>query len=177
MATKRCIIRRRLQVDAAHRIPDHASKCFNLHGHRYVIEADCIGPIITEGEQTGMVLDFSFLKACMTKAIYDPCDHGLILYDRDPMLAVLREDAHTTHDKYTPSEPEDTPAPDFVEGVKLLRLPYVPTAENLAMHWYTEVQKEIDIFFMDLPHDTPEVKCIRVWETPNCMAVYPATEL
>ena len=31
-------ITRRLEFDAGHRIPDHASQCRHLHGHRYAIE-------------------------------------------------------------------------------------------------------------------------------------------
>ena len=56
------LIRRRIEIDAGHRVPHHASKCCNLHGHRYVIEALCNGPLAEAGEQTGMVLDFGFLK-------------------------------------------------------------------------------------------------------------------
>ena len=39
-------ITRRLEFDAGHRIPDHASQCRHLHGHRYVIEISLSGNII-----------------------------------------------------------------------------------------------------------------------------------
>ncbi|MDP2056292.1 MAG: 6-carboxytetrahydropterin synthase, partial [Thiobacillus sp.] len=32
------LITRRLEFDAGHRIPNHASQCRHLHGHRYALE-------------------------------------------------------------------------------------------------------------------------------------------
>ena len=40
-------ITRRLEFDAGHRIPDHASQCRHLHGHRYALEVTLSGDIIT----------------------------------------------------------------------------------------------------------------------------------
>jgi hypothetical protein len=39
-------ITRRLEFDAGHRIPDHASQCRHLHGHRYALEITLSGDII-----------------------------------------------------------------------------------------------------------------------------------
>ncbi len=162
MATDKCLIRRRIEIDAAHRVPDHGSKCFNLHGHRYVIEAECVGPVISEGEQTGMVMDFGFLKACMIEVIHDPCDHGLILWEGDgDMLGMFEK-----------------PFDDGVHvGIKLLKLPYVPTAENLAMYWHERLNLAIYRFFRDREESAlaPELKAVHVWETPNCVATYPSS--
>jgi 6-pyruvoyltetrahydropterin/6-carboxytetrahydropterin synthase len=36
-------ITRRLEFDAGHRIPDHASQCRHLHGHRYALEITLSG--------------------------------------------------------------------------------------------------------------------------------------
>ena len=79
-------ITRRIECDIGHRIPDHASQCRNLHGHRYVIEATCSGSkLIGDGPSKYMVLDFSFLKDEMMKIIHKCCDHGLILSVHDPL--------------------------------------------------------------------------------------------
>src|SRR5271169_6402363 len=40
-------ITRRLEFDAGHRIPHHASLCKHLHGHRYAMEITLSGDIIT----------------------------------------------------------------------------------------------------------------------------------
>ncbi len=53
-------VTRRISIDAAHRVSTHGSKCRNLHGHRYMIEATCVaraGLLHEDGEQTDMVAD------------------------------------------------------------------------------------------------------------------------
>ena len=152
---KQFSITRRLEIDAAHRVPDHQSKCFNIHGHRYVIEATCVGDVFDEGEQKGMVMDFGFLKECMITTIHNPCDHGAIFYRADPMFISM-----------------DGTKP----GWKLYIIDSVPTAENLAKIWYGELTKEIGRFFKSrlVPIAlAPELVSITVWETPNCKATYP----
>ncbi len=148
-------ITRRIEIDAAHRVPDHKSKCFAVHGHRYVIEATCSGSLLT-GEQEGMVMDFGFLKECMMGTIHKHCDHGLILFMDDPILATIM------------------PAQNWW---KLRLINTVPTAENLARIWYIEVDNAIDRFFATPGFNTmaarPKLENITVWETPNCKATYP----
>ena len=39
-------ITRRLEFDAGHRIPHHASQCRYMHGHRYAIEITLSGEVI-----------------------------------------------------------------------------------------------------------------------------------
>jgi len=148
-------ITRRIEIDTAHRVPHHKSKCFNLHGHRYIIEVTCFG-VRLDAEQTGMVMDFGFLKECMVEAIYTPCDHGTIFWINDPMAATINHGA---------------------EGWKVVLLQEVPTAENLAKYWFGEVQDAIDHFFAEhYPQypTPPQVAYVDVWETPNCRARYPA---
>lgn len=173
MSDNQFLIARTLEIDAAHRVPDHKSKCFNIHGHRYVIDATCIGPTLS-GEQEGMVMDFGFLKQCMIDVIHDPCDHGAIFYFKDPMLRELM-----------PNWSEQ----DFVNnlhnviisgsGWKFLLIDSVPTAENLAKHWHERLQVRIDEVFESRRNDlndeqAPKLKCVDVYETPNCVASYPA---
>lgn len=150
-------ITRTIEIDAAHRVPHHASKCFTVHGHRYVIEATCEGELFNEGEQRGMVMDFGFLKECMMKAIHNPCDHGIILWAGDTDLL-----------RATRGEPWDTGKRPW----KVWVVDDVPTAENLARVWYREVGDEIHRFFHGSA-STPRLVDITVWETPNCCARYP----
>ena len=68
-------ITRFIEIDAGHRIMTHGSKCRHLHGHRYRIEAECAAKAVQpDGVQTGMVLDFGFLKEEMVEIIDRPCD-------------------------------------------------------------------------------------------------------
>ena len=152
---------REIGIDAGHRVPDHGSKCFNVHGHRYKILATMVGATL-EGEQTGMVMDFSFLKECMMNAIDAPYDHAMIWYEKDPLyFAITNSDAGRLQ-----------------QGWKNAIVDCVPTAENLAKVWFYALKNEIDIWFLahDPEAEVPELTEIRVWETPNCCAWYPATQ-
>ena len=151
-------ITRKIEIDAAHRVPDHGSKCFAIHGHRYVVEATCVGELIDEGEQKGMVMDFGFLKQCMMETIHDTCDHGIILYKNDPVLNEI----------YHPTEGTAT-------WWKVRVLDCVPTAENLAREWYWEINAAIGNFFAERGEEeyAPTLLKIRVYETPNCWADWP----
>lgn len=139
-------ITRRIEIDAAHRVPDHQSKCFNIHGHRYVIEATCEGRLAHAGAEKDMVLDFGFLKEEMVRHIHDPCDHAMIASTADPLLLQIQ------------------PACG-----KLYLIVGSPTAEVLARHWYDLLAPTIQ----RITHGRAKLACIRVYETPNCYADYP----
>lgn len=141
-------ITREIGIDAAHRVPDHASKCFNIHGHRYTIQATCTGPLASAGEQRGMVLDFGFLKDEMMAVCDATADHAIILWEGDPLLGSLRPYLG-----------------------KLVVLPVVPTAENLARYWFEQLAPRV----VERSNGIATLTRLRVWETPNCYADYPAT--
>ena len=63
-------ITRRLEFDAGHRIPDHASQCRHLHGHRYALEITLSGDTIKRDGSpvNGMVMDFGDVKAIVPSA-------------------------------------------------------------------------------------------------------------
>lgn len=157
-------ISRRIEIDAAHRVPDHGSKCFAIHGHRYVVEAVAQGPLHPTGEQKGMVMDFGFLKEIMVSVIHDQCDHGLILWEDDKEV-LERLDPPTRH---------VDPLPRWL---KLVTMRDVPTAENLARYWFNRLEAELCgwLYRHDLittAGRTVFLKELRVHETPNCVAVY-----
>lgn len=152
---------RRIEIDAAHRVPHHESKCYAVHGHRYVIEAWCVGQLFAEGEQQGMVMDFGFLKDCMMETIHDPCDHGIILWNADPLVNIIFAGEAAWGGPRSPW--------------KTRLIDTVPTAENLAQMWYKELQASICRFFAakGQADKVPELESVTVWETPNCKATYP----
>ncbi|WP_435102839.1 6-pyruvoyl trahydropterin synthase family protein [Arhodomonas sp. AD133] len=169
-------ITRRLEIDAAHRIPGHHGKCRHLHGHRYVVEATCAQEHLqSTGAQQGMIIDFAFLKEEMLELIDAPCDHGLILSVADEALLTL----------FAPGDPEQARAwfeslraevanAGFcatVEprlGGRLYVIPDPPTAEVLARHWFERLAPRVGA----RSDQAARLTAVTVWETPNCRACY-----
>ncbi len=172
-------IRRRIEIDAGHRIMTHGSKCRHLHGHRYVIEAICravSGELIGQGEQTDMVLDFGFLKQAMIEHIDAPCDHGLIVSIQDrELLAMLAPDG-IAPDGWISAIRDDVEAAGFAAtnncrlGTKLYVMLALPTAEALAEHWFNRLGPDV----LQLSDGRATLEAICVHETPNCFAEYRA---
>jgi len=159
-------IMRKIEIDAAHRVPEHGSKCSKIHGHRYVIEAHCAGELASAGEETGMVMDFSFLKDEMDKRIGTIYDHALILCANDK--AALAYDAYLR-------EPHSTLFGNYHhvfinhEHAKVVIVQHAPTAENLARVWYRELYQSV----RERTGRRAHLAKIVVWETPNCCASFP----
>ncbi|UIK01378.1 6-carboxytetrahydropterin synthase (plasmid) [Rhizobium leguminosarum] len=168
------LITREIGIDAAHRIPHHESKCHNLHGHRYKIAATCVGPLCGDGEQTGMVLDFGFLKDEMMAEIDACCDHGMMIWVDDPWIgSFLPKNASEANAAAVLRKYRDEvthAGQKLIEGPfgKTLLLASVPTAENLAKHWFDRLAPRVRF----RSHNRAHLLRVEVWETPNCMATY-----
>ncbi len=165
-------ITRQIGIDAGHRVTTHGSKCKNLHGHRYKIEATCsAGDLISSGEQEGMVLDFGFLKQAMMETIDDPYDHGMILWIDDPWLYEIFLPSADEMLKKTIAESMSTvEVAYFAKSTmgKLAIVANIPTAENLAELWFNLLVPRVVV----LSEGAAALTKIRVWETPNCYADY-----
>jgi 6-pyruvoyltetrahydropterin/6-carboxytetrahydropterin synthase len=150
--SERFQVRKEVQLDMAHRVPNHKSKCRNLHGHRYKVEAVFSGPLVVEGSSEGMVVDFGDIKNWMTELIHDRYDHGAMFYMHDPLSSVwlsLRD----------------------VHKHKIIFVDFVPTAENMAKHFFSLLDNAI----LDMDrHAGLCVDYVRVFETPTSVAIYPA---
>ncbi len=169
MTNEHHLITREIGIDAGHRVTYHGSKCKNLHGHRYTIQATCRGPLFSEGEQQGMVLDFGFLKEEMMNEIDRPCDHGTILWINDPFVTRFAgDDIQRAVDWEKGVKAKGHYCVDSVFG-KLYLLPFVPTAENLAKHWFERLLPRVAM----RTENQATLYKIKVWETPNCSAEYP----
>lgn len=168
-------VSRRIEIDAGHRIMTHHSKCRHLHGHRYVVEAECeAADLHREGGQTGMVVDFAFLKEEMLAAIDAPCDHGFIaaLADREllEMFVPAGGDAAAwmaALERQVRDAGAAAPA-EVRLGTKLYVVPFQPTAECLARHWFECLDEPVG----RRSDGRARLTAVRVWETPNCMAEY-----
>ena len=168
-------VTRRISIDAAHRVSTHGSKCRNIHGHRYVIEATCLahrGALHQDGEQTGMVIDFSFLKDEMNRLIAEPCDHGMIACLADSELLSMLAPAGIDYKKWVARLGREIDENGFcrTKDTRLETAVYVvsfqPTAERLAEHWFGRLEKPVK----EISGDYGELQRVRVWETPNCYA-------
>lgn len=113
------IITRRIEFDAAHRIPEHTSKCRNLHGHRYVLEATISGLI----HRDGMVVDFGILKTIMQAEVGNQFDHALLAYSGDELIERIR--------------------PLLPDWHKTILLPFVPSVENLVVECFSRIEKAL----------------------------------
>ncbi|MDO8606051.1 MAG: 6-carboxytetrahydropterin synthase [Phaeospirillum sp.] len=168
-------VSRRIEIDAGHRIMTHGSKCRNLHGHRYVVEVECeAGRLHEVGEQTDMVVDFGFLKDEMMRLIDGPCDHGFIAAGADDGLLALF--APATGDavewladlRAVMNRDGAALTSDTRLGTKLYVVPFQPTAECLAKHWFGLLAQPVAV----RSGGAARLVSVRVWETPNCMAEY-----
>lgn len=164
-----------IAFDAGHRIMTHGSKCRNLHGHRYQVEAICgTNQLQTSGEQEDMVLDFAFLKEDMIRLIADPCDHGFIAALADTeLLEMFTPTGLSSHDwqdglRQTVARHGAAQTSQTRLSTKLYVVPFQPTAERLARHWYELLAPAIKERTGGLVH----LIAVQVHETPNCVARY-----
>lgn len=161
------LITREIGIDMGHRVTYHGSKCRNLHGHRYTVHATCSGPLYASGEQEGMVLDFGFLKEEMMNEIDTPCDHGMCLWIEDPLLSTFTDDEGIAFARHM-IKLNGYFETNLITG-KMYIVPFVPTAENLAKHWFERLTPKI----LKRTDNQAKLEFVKVWETPNCSASYP----
>lgn len=170
-------VTRRIGIDAGHRIRTHGSKCRNLHGHRYEVEATCSAPRPhAGGEQDGMVIDFGFLKDEMLAVIDAACDHGFIaeIADDEVLTMLCPADADFAAWKAglaaAVAEEGFALTAETRLGTKLYVIGGPPTAETLAAHWFARLAPRVAARSDGLA----KLVNVRVWETPNCHADYSA---
>ena len=89
-----------------HRLLNYSGKCRHLHGH------NGRAVIVMEGaelDDRGMLIDFGDIKGAIRTWIDEQLDHRMILCDRDPALAYLKQ-----------------------QGEPVFTISQNPTAENIA---------------------------------------------
>ncbi|STZ76790.1 6-carboxytetrahydropterin synthase QueD [Bergeriella denitrificans] len=128
--------------DSSHMLDGHDGKCQNLHGHTYTLEITVSDGLIPNGAKSGMVMDFTDLKAIVKQAIIEPFDHAFI---------------------YDGSNPREQQIAALLEGwnMKTLRLPFRTTAEHMSIEMYGRLKKA-----------GLNVCRIKLWETPTSCAEY-----
>lgn len=159
------LITKYIEIDMGHRVPNHKSKCRNLHGHRYKIEVGVDDKIITSSgtSDEGMVIDFGDLKKIMMDEIDAKFDHGFVVYEADELVDMF---AHLYHgNKFSSNETEFAKIEKSSGNQKIIFVPFIPTAENLAKHWYELIESK-------LKEKGIKIKFVRVFETPTSTATY-----
>lgn len=58
--------------EASHYLPNYDGACSRLHGHSYKLQVTVSGSV---DEATGMILDFTVLKAIVKEYVVDKYDH------------------------------------------------------------------------------------------------------
>lgn len=148
----RTVVTKEIEFDMAHRVPNHHSKCKNLHGHRYKLKCYVEGPVLRDvGDSSeGMVIDFGNLKHLMMILIHDVFDHGAVFFRGDSLYGET--------------------AFDWDVEQKIHHVSYIPTAENLAAAFFGMLAPSVE-------NHMPGCQLVQVtlWETPTSQAiVYPA---
>lgn len=82
-------VKRSFAFEAAHRLPRHPGACRELHGHSYRLVVTVDRPVDRE---SGLAIDFSQLKAIVTREVLERLDHRYLndLID-NPSAEVIAE--------------------------------------------------------------------------------------
>ena len=147
-------IRRYVETDTGHRVPNHKSKCKHLHGHRYRFEAEIEGDVVNVSgvSEEGMLMDFSDVSAILNEYIHDVVDHAFIVYEGDKEAIVALSHMGDEH--------------------RTLIVPFIPTAENLAQWAYEQIEPHISSSY----GNSLKLHSFHVRETPKSWASwYPAS--
>ncbi|MCI7803510.1 MAG: 6-carboxytetrahydropterin synthase QueD [Oscillospiraceae bacterium] len=134
-------IKTEFAFDSAHFLYGYEGKCSNIHGHRWRVEVTVKNAFLQRnGQQKGMIMDFADLKRALG-VIADHYDHSLI-YEKNTLKADTMECLKR-------------------DGFRLVEVPFRPTAENLARHFFMIIRER-----GYRPHN------VTVYETPNNCAMY-----
>jgi len=140
-------ITKEIWFDMGHRVPNHKSKCKNVHWHRYTayitMQWDIVD--INGSSDEWMVIDFSDIKTIAKWFIDEYLDHWYMYYEKDDIWTYIAN-----------------------EDMKTLKVPFIPTAENIAK-WLFE---QLDPLFIDTYKTNLKLKQIKLYETPTSYVIY-----
>lgn len=141
-------IRRYVETDTGHRVPNHKSKCRHMHGHRYRFEVEIEGDTVQESgvSEEGMLMDFSDVSDILMKHVHDVVDHAFIVFEGDL-------DARRACEA-------------MGEGHRTVVVPFIPTAENLAKWAFEQVEPHISTAY----GNRLRLVAMHVRETPKSTA-------
>lgn len=145
-------------ISCGHRVVGHESKCRHLHGHNYRIHFTCAAPSL---DGLGRVIDFSVIKEKLCMWIENNWDHKFLVFKDDPVICGMIDAAVDGE-----IEPELL---DLFDG-SLVRVPFNPTAENMADYLLRVVGP------FQLEGTGVELVSVKVEETRKCSAIASRSE-
>lgn len=165
-------VTKRIGFCYGHRVPHHASKCRNVHGHEALLEVTVRGPLVPEGDKLsneGMVMDFSAIKKTIEVEIVSKFDHRFIAAESDDGFRTVVGKAVITETLQTNELGRVYNVKDFgwVQEIK-----GVPTAENLACVCFDLLSARLNSHGAQI-----RVTKVRFWETPNSYAEYNGKDI
>jgi 6-pyruvoyltetrahydropterin/6-carboxytetrahydropterin synthase len=107
-------VTRAIHFSYGHRLLNHPGKCARLHGHNGRVLIEVSSQLLNN---EGMVMDFYEIKESIGVWIDETLDHRTILYEKDPLVAVLQK-----------------------AGEKIVVMKENPTAEALAKWIFNEAR-------------------------------------
>lgn len=160
---------------AAHVLQDHDGGCANLHGHNYGVSVTVTGNLTDPASHkpdSGMIIDFTTLKAIYKDRIHSVLDHAYILpqvldyqpaWYRDYVSAVMRRDGVGLE---TASHHVRT------KLGKVAHLRIDSTTAEAISKW---IAVEFQVALLELGHFAVNVVKVEVTETLTSAAVYYMT--
>ncbi len=141
-------IRRYVETDTGHRVPNHKSKCRHLHGHRYRFEAEIEGDVVEVSgvSDEGMLMDFSDISKILMTEVHDIVDHAFVVYEGDLDARKALEHMGDQH--------------------RTVVVDFIPTAENFAKWAFDQVEPHI----ISTYGNKLRLVAMHVWETPKSRA-------
>ena len=97
-------------ISCGHRVAGHENKCADFHGHNYRIHFECAPGPTGSLDDIGRVIDFSVIKSVLCEWLEENWDHKFLLWEEDEFWPIMDG------------------RPGFI------RVPFNPTAENMADH-------------------------------------------
>ncbi|MBX3419404.1 MAG: 6-carboxytetrahydropterin synthase [Pirellulaceae bacterium] len=135
---------RRIPFCAGHRLVGHEGKCVHLHGHNYVVEIYVTGSKV---DSLGRIVDFAVINRLFKDWIDNHWDHGFVLWDQD--LEAIR-------------------AIESVQPARVYKIPYNPTAENMAAYLLHQIGPKL---LAELPDYDLRLTKVILCETEKSAAI------
>jgi 6-pyruvoyltetrahydropterin/6-carboxytetrahydropterin synthase len=137
-------ISKEFSFSMGHRLSHHEGLCKNIHGHNYTVIVSLKSLNLNEN---GMIMDFGDLKAIVNSYLKQYYDHALMVNEVDTDgIEKLKE---------------------VIPYLKVLIVPYEPTAENMSKEIFDYVTNEVKKYNGEI-----DVDFVTVYETDGSQATY-----
>lgn len=145
-------ITKEIGFDMGHRVPNHSSKCSNVHWHRYTAFITLEWEIIKEvWSDEWMIIDFGDIKNISKWFIDEFLDHWYMYYENDDIWKMIAWERNSRN-----------------ERMKTICVPFIPTAENIAEWLFNKLEP----LFIDRYNTDLKLTQIKLYETPSSFVIF-----